>query len=222
MRYGQPPAPLAMYSVECKEMLFYQYLPIKMIGEFYKPVYEDRLSCFNELIGAICCDYIGVYGLDSYMASYVYMTAKYLYNQTGCPFNRPGWHCDGFMTDDINYVWSDNNPTEFNCSDFALSQDDELSLSEMQEQANPYATFCYEKGTLIRLNQFNVHRVAEGASAGMRTFLKVSFSKDKYDLLGNSHNYLMDYNWEMKPRKESRNIPQNQGTNFQRSVANKD
>lgn len=42
----------------------------------------------------------------------------------------------------------------------------------------------------------------------MRAFLKVSFSKDKYDLLGNSHNYLMDYNWEMKARKEDRNIPQ--------------
>ena len=41
-----------------------------------------------------------------------------------------------------------------------------------------------------------------------RTFFKLSFSKDKYDLKGNSHNYLFDYNWEMRERKENRNIPQ--------------
>jgi len=42
----------------------------------------------------------------------------------------------------------------------------------------------------------------------MRTFVKISFSKDKYDLIGNSHNYEMDYKWDMKERKEERNIPQ--------------
>jgi hypothetical protein len=42
----------------------------------------------------------------------------------------------------------------------------------------------------------------------MRTFVKVSFSYDKYDLVGNSHNYLLNYAWEMKERKDDRNIPQ--------------
>jgi hypothetical protein len=42
----------------------------------------------------------------------------------------------------------------------------------------------------------------------MRAFLKVSISKDKYDLIGNSHNYLLDYDWQMKERKQERNIPQ--------------
>ena len=30
----------------------------------------------------------------------------------------------------------------------------------------------------------------------------------KYDLIGNSHNYLLDYDWQMKERKQERNIPQ--------------
>ena len=33
-------------------------------------------------------------------------------------------------------------------------------------------------------------------------------TKDKYDLIGNSHNYLLNYDWKMKQRKEARNIPQ--------------
>jgi hypothetical protein len=54
----------------------------------------------------------------------------------------------------------------------------------------------------------NIHKVAPVLVGGMRTFVKVSFSYDKYDLVGNSHNYLLNYAWEMKERKDDRNIPQ--------------
>ncbi len=188
-------------------MLFYQYLPIKL-PHLTNPVYEERLKCFDELVGAICCDFIGRYGLDAYVESYVYMSAKQLYQSGNCPYNRPGWHCDGFMSDDINYVWSDKNPTEYNTSDFKLTMDDQLSMFEMEQQANPIHTFTYPNNTLVHLNQYNVHRVAATQEQGIRTFLKLSFSKDRYDLIGNSHNYLIDYDWEMKERKAERNIPQ--------------
>jgi len=42
----------------------------------------------------------------------------------------------------------------------------------------------------------------------MRAFVKVSFSKDKYDLIGNAVNYEIDYNWNFKPRENTRNVPQ--------------
>jgi hypothetical protein len=61
MKYGQLPKELGIFEVKPKEMMFYQYLPIKMIGET-KPIYEKRLSCFDELIGSICCDFIGDFG----------------------------------------------------------------------------------------------------------------------------------------------------------------
>ena len=66
----------------------------------------------------------------------------------------------------------------------------------------------YDNYTLVRINQYNVHRVADVTEDGMRAFLKVSFSKDKYDLIGNAINYDLDYNWKMKPRNITRNIPQ--------------
>jgi hypothetical protein len=204
--YGQLPKQLGNHQVDCKEMMFYQYLPIKLTGE-HMPVFEDRLKCYDKLIGAICCDYIGTYGLDRFVGSYVYLTAKHLYQAPGCSFNRPGWHSDGFMTEDINYIWYDKDPTVFNKSDFVLTMDDSFSLSEMKQQAKPRNDVTYPVNALLRLNQYNIHMVGETTS-GLRNFLKVSFSKDKYDLIGNSHNYLLNYEWEMKPRNEQRNIPQ--------------
>ena len=207
MRYGELPKPLGIFEVECNEMMFYQYMPIKLI-EQTQPIYEERLRCFDKLIGAICCDYIGEFGLDNYVNSYVYLTAKHLYQMPNCSFNRTGWHSDGFLTDDINYIWSDKYPTIFNRTEFHLPLDDLLSLEEMEKQAMPFHDVKYKENQLLRLNQYNIHKVAPITEIGMRTFLKLSFSKDKYDLIGNSHNYLIDYNWEMKNRKEHRNIPQ--------------
>lgn len=204
--YGELPKQIGTHEVDCKEMMFYQYLPIKLSGD-HMPIYEDRLKCFSDMIGTIGCDFIGTFGLDCYINSYVYLTAKRMYQKGSCSFNRPGWHSDGFMTDDINYIWYDNNPTVFNSANFNLSMDDQLSIIEMAEQHDYKLNRTYDSNTILRLDQFNIHRVGY-TTEGMRTFVKVSFSNDKYDLIGNSHNYLLDYNWEMKPRKEQRNIPQ--------------
>lgn len=207
MKYGQLPKELGLFEVDCKEMLFYQYLPIKMPNET-QVKFEERLNCFSALVGAICCDYIGEFGLDNYVNSYVYLTAKHLYQMPNCSFNRTGWHSDGFLTDDINYIWCDKYPTIFNKTDFDLPLNDLLSMEEMEKQAMPFNDVTYKENQLLRLNQFNIHKVAPIEKGGMRTFLKVSISKDKYDLIGNSHNYLLDYNWQMKQRNEVRNIPQ--------------
>lgn len=134
MKYGDLPTKLKTIEAKYKEMLFYQYLPIKMIGEV-RPTVEPRLSCFDEIIGNILCDFIGVFGIDKYVDSYVYLTAKYRYQMSGCSFNRNGYHSDGFMTDDINYIWYDKSPTIFNSSDFKITLDDKISMKEMEDQA---------------------------------------------------------------------------------------
>lgn len=207
MKYGQLPIDLGIHEVSCNEMMFYQYLPIKMAG-VVNPVYEERLRCFDKLVGVISCDFIGVFGLDNYVKSYVYLTAKYMYQLPNCSFNRMGYHSDGFMTDDVNYVWCDKYPTIFNKTYFNLTFDDLASLEEMEQQAALFNEVSFCENSLLRLNQYNIHKVSEVSKGCMRTFLKISFSNDKYDLIGNSKNYLIDYNWEMKSRKETRNIPQ--------------
>jgi len=210
MKYGKLPHIVTVLPVKCEEFMFYQYLPIKTMGdaEIRKSHMEERLDPFQPLIGAACCDYVALRGLSDFVECYVYVTAKHMYQAVGCPFNRPGWHSDGFGTDDINYIWYNNNATVFNCCDFNLSSDDQTSLEEMNQQALPIGNVIYQNEVLLRLDQYSIHRVAEIKEATIRTFLKISISRDRYDLAGNSRNYRLNYNWPVRPRKESRNVPQ--------------
>lgn len=207
MKYNGKPKNLGLFPIVCDEMFFYQYLPIKLIGQ-HEPVVEDRLKCFNSMIGTCCCDFVADFGLTRYMESYVYLTAKRLYQGNGYSFNRKGYHADGFLTDDINYLWSDSNPTIFNSTVFDLSLDDNLSMAEMEAQAKKENEYYFDECSLLRLNQFVIHKVADEVTEGVRTFVKLSFSNDKYDLKGNAKNYLLDYEWEMRERNINRNIPQ--------------
>lgn len=205
--YGALPVSIGSKQIECGELMLYLYLPIKLAGGTEVKV-EKRLECFSDLLGAICCDYVGYRGLDEFVASNVYLTAKRNYIAPGGNLNRPGWHTDGYLTEDINYVWYDSVPTIFNSSPFALSADDGVSMREMEQQAAPYNNHSFPEGTILRLDQFNVHRPGEASTALVRTFVKVSFSRDKYDLIGNSKNYLLDYDWPMRGRSIERNMPQ--------------
>ena len=207
MIYGEAPKHLGLHEVQCEEMLFYQYLPIKLAGQT-KPLVESRLDCFKELIGNICCDFVGHRGLNEFMNSYVYLTAKKMYQSDGCSFNRKGYHSDGFLTDDINYIWCDKNPTVFNLTNFNLTLDDTESMEEMEAQADDLKVLSHPENSLLRLDQYNIHKVSESKEMVLRTFIKVSFSLDKYDLKGNSKNELLDYNWTMRDRDTERNIPQ--------------
>lgn len=204
-RYGSYPTILDFYEIQVNEIMTYQYMPIKLIGQ-HLPIYEDRLKVFNKIIGVACCDFVGQFGLNKYINSYVYITAKHRFVSPECPMNRTGYHSDGFMTDDINYIWSDCFPTIFNISQFNLTQDENISLKEMEEQAKTSCEFIPKNYSLIRLHQHNIHKVAPVTESRMRTFFKLSFSKDKFNLIGNTHNYLLDYEWEMKERSAHRNV----------------
>lgn len=206
-RYGQLPKVCGKHIIEPTEMFFYQDMLIKE-KRFTIPVFENRLEIFREIIESAIEDFISYFGYEAYLNSYVYISAKNLFQPIDKPFNRPGWHCDGFMSNDINYVWSNNNPTVFNHRIFKLTQNDSLSIIEMEQQADESNNICYDNYQLVRLDQYNIHRVADVKEAGMRAFLKISFSKDMFCLKGNTHNRLLTYDWEMKERGINRNIPQ--------------
>lgn len=209
MIYGILPKNLGQVQVDCQEMMFYQYLPICMPSS-HEIIMEPRLNCFRDIVGKICCQFIAEYGLTRFVDSYIYLTAKRGWVQPGNNFNREGWHSDGFLTNDINYIWSDCLPTVFAEGNFQITPDDKISMVEMEEQAEKAVHHTYPANSLLRLDESCIHKCGNIDKGRMRTFVKVSFSYDKYDLIGNSHNYEFHYDWEMKPRGETRNIPQSQ------------
>ena len=199
--YGEAPQIVGQFDINLREMMFYMCLPVKM-RHLNFPVSSHRVPTrlwpVIPLIDAI--------PREEMFDRYVYLTVKRLFVTPEYKGQRPGWHCDGFGTDDITYLWCDALPTEFCVQPFELSPDDQLSLKQMEEQANPARIRTYAPGTLLRLTERVVHRTSPAAYEGMRTFVKISLSRDQWALEGNSHNHLFDYDWLPQERSATRNM----------------
>jgi hypothetical protein len=179
------------------EMCFYQYLPIKMAGALESFHIPENLAWIKRFIAHLdFCPH----------TDYIYVSAKHLFVTPDNMGNRPGWHSDGFGSDDINYIWADKFPTQFCLQPFELTEDHSKSLAELEAQALPQNIHEYGENAFVRIDRWNIHRPPV-MGTGFRTFLKFSISKNQYNLQGNSHNYLIDYDWQMVPRSAVRNHP---------------
>jgi hypothetical protein len=148
---------------------------------------------------------------------------------------KPMWsgNCDDFGGTDLNYIWADKWPTRFVLSDqhLTLPEDDAESMNVMATLATsaeieterwdqkrifngnaPRPAVWMEHGDtnrLLRLSPYVIHDTPLIFGAGgMRSFFKISVSTHRYDLVGNSHNYDLAYEWEMHSRQTMRNKPQ--------------
>jgi hypothetical protein len=195
MRYGNAPTVVGFIDLPPIEMMFVQYMPVAMPGtDLHLPRHVAALEPL-------------FYPVHVEPDQYIYLTAKHLYVTPENMGNRPGWHSDGFGTDDVNYIWSDSAPTEFCVQPFDLSDDCDESMAQMEAQARSWNIRRYPDKTLLRLDSSVIHRVNPSAAPGYRTFIKISVSRHRYNLQGNAHNYMFDYDWPMLPREEKRNHP---------------
>lgn len=197
-RFGTSPEIHGEWDLGCEETLSYLYLPVSMAGSESIRI-SKRLHWALPVVKHVM--------KHTPMQHYVYVTAKRLYVQPGYSGNRPGWHGDGFGTEDINWVWYDRDPTRFCIQDFDISDDHVESMRQFEEQVDQANVRVYPNKKLLRLDQYVVHEVPEITEHGFRTFLKVSTSAHKYNLKGNSHNHEFDYDWVMHDRAELRNNP---------------
>ncbi len=146
--------------------------------------------------------------LPDFVAHNVYITAKTLWVENGFSGNRPGWHVDGFGSNgDLNYIWYNENPTEFAVQNFKnISDNDEQSMLDMALQIDYKNIVTYPREHILRLDEGVVHRVNHDVKKCVRTFIKISVSKHQFNLAGNSHNYMIPYKWDMIEREEKRNM----------------
>lgn len=208
---GYLPEDLGLIDLSPTEMMFWMYLPISLPGSrtYHLP---DNLRQFAEIVSAV-----KEHEPERFMASYAYITAKTLWVGGAYIGNRPGWHIDGYGTEDVNYIWADRAPTEFIGTGgpcWNLSDDCDESLAEMERIAR--SALClydipirtYPDKHLLRLDNTIIHRSPVEFAPGMRSFVKVSLSTDEYNLLGNSRNHLLpDTHWPLVDRQIIRNHP---------------
>lgn len=224
-RYGE--GPVSLDSIELPdwhEFMHYLYLPVRLpdseVGaeehaEITLPARLEflRTACYAALDDAR-------YTAPHLGDPYVYVTARRGFASPGNPLNRPGWHCDDFGGTDLNYIWSDVYPTRLLLCDEALPvpADDAESMRYMETLASDLRFASHDShgigivespvNELLRLTPWVIHNTPEvPAPGGMRSFFKISVSTHRYDLLGNSHNHLLDYDWPMVDRAALRNQP---------------
>ncbi len=213
--YGKPPVLLGQFDFSLPEVMYYLYLPVGM---------QDAAGFGDEPIrlppNVECCRPMIMHAIRSTQRRfrYVYLSARKGWATPDNPLNRPGWHCDGFGTDDMNFVWWRGPGTRFATGDFGeISTDHKISMEQFQFQigiaAAPFYSTQQPKmkidtppaAFLYALDPYVVHATPELTEGCMRQYVKVSLSDHRYDLYNNSHNYLFNYDWPMQDRETTRN-----------------
>lgn len=206
--YGALPFNLGVVDISPVEQMAWLYCPVKVPGQNIVTM-PPNLWQFMPIINAVIDDVVSM-NADIWTDSYVYITAKRLWATSQSPGNRPGWHSDGFLTDDLNYVWSDGNPTVFwTGKRVAFTANHETSMAEMEAvcEFDAFGHVQYADKTLLRLDQTVLHKVGPVKKEGFRSFVKVSVSRDIYALEGNSINHALPISDKYGRRTVARNDP---------------
>lgn len=200
--FGKAPICLGQFDLSLSEVMYYLYLPVQM--EHSDVRLPPNVECCRPMIYAAITRARVRHDRDF---RYVYLSARKGWATPDNPLNRPGWHCDGFGTPDLNFVWWQGPGTRFAIQQFnAISPDHIVSLRQFEAQVHNVIT--YPEHGLYELDRYIVHATPEIEAPGcMRQYVKISLSDQKYNLYNNSHNYLFDYDWKMLDRAEVRNDP---------------
>lgn len=204
------PVSIGFFDMKLPEVMYYLYLPVEM-GDTEHP--DIRLPPNVE-----CCLPLIVRAMERAPRAYqyAYLSARKGWATPDNPLNRPGWHCDGYGTDDMNYVWWSGPGTRFAVHDFHdISPDHVESLAQFAAQVRADQVFSPPHGNLYALTPSVVHATPViGAPGCMREYVKVSLSDSRYNLENNSHNYLFDYHWPLHSRDMIRNDPHKAQVDF--------
>lgn len=202
--YGDAPRHVGRFDFDLKEVMYYLYLPVRMGNAPRYTGPEIRIPPNVE-----CCRPLIAAAMEAAPRRYryAYLSARKGWATPDNPLNRPGWHCDGFGTDDMNYVWWSGPGTRFAVQPFKDISDDHVeSLRQFDAQIQPEYARSYPERALYELHPKVIHATPLIDAPGcMRQFVKISFSDHCYNLENNSHNYLFDYAWPMSEREMVRN-----------------
>lgn len=195
------PKTIDVLYIDNTEFMMWLYCPIKTpCSEIIVP---DNLSTWLPIV-----DVLESKGLLD--GKYVYLTVKSGIITPSCTMQRDGWHSDGFLSSDKNYIWSDCNTTLFSYLNVELSLNHEESLIEMEKLNTQLLELSYKScpNTLYALTENHIHKPDTPEDVMFRNFVKVSVSDHVYTHNGMSRNYDLPINNGGKKIKTNiRNCP---------------
>lgn len=185
-------------------------MPIKFPGsnfripqafEQFREVIE-RIAHYEAAINPKC--------LDEY---YCYLTVDQSWVEPDTLQREAPCHVDGFQgarqaKTKINhtYVVTDQIPTSYYVEPFDLSHLDETKhnffweMNKIVADNNSAHAWQPAVNEINMIDAYTVHRGSEATEKVYRTWIRLSFEVRVFDRLGNAHNPLFAYDWEMVPR----------------------
>lgn len=206
-KVGAGPSFHGHYDFNLPEMMYYLYLPVWMEGECIE--WGRGLQMPPNLEACRTLIHAAIQAVGAKRFRYVYLSARKGWATKDNPLNRPGWHCDGFGTDDMNFVWWRGPGTRFAAQRFVdISDDHVLSQQQFEEQVDLSRVFSPPEAGLYGISPEVVHATPVIGDPGcLRQYIKISLSNERYNLENNSHNWLFDYSWPLHSRDMVRNDP---------------
>lgn len=143
---------------------------------------------------------------------YCYLTLDRRTVTKGKTTRKAGIHCDGFQGSrlgdklpiDHSYLLYSDLPTLFFNQPFPVQDWWDKTCHNyfegFQLQKIPGSTVTYPNNTLLLIDPYALHEAPMVSEDTHRTFLRLSYTVREFDRLGNAHNPLFDYQWNMHPR----------------------
>ena len=145
---------------------------------------------------------------ENWQDYFTYITVDSSYVEPFKQQRHGGLHVDGFQGSRINpktkitrnYVVTTNGGTRFYPQRFIVADETKFNIFQgFDIQAEQYV--IAEENLVYFMDAYTVHESGFAERAGLRTFLRVTYDLKKFDRLGNTHNNMLDYEWEMFDRK---------------------
>lgn len=154
---------------------------------------------------------------DNFDEYYAYITTDYSFVKAGETQRKAGCHVDGYQgvrtskNERINrsYVYSSGDTTEFFLQRFPISHinDSRYNVFHYFDKIADEASIWRPKEwEIVLMNVYNVHRAPIAKEDGYRFFFRLSFDTRKFDRLGNTHNPMFNYEWDMIARDSQKDL----------------
>lgn len=120
---------------------------------------------------------------------------------------RAGFHVDGFLSTDRNWVISDSLPTTVALGQFNVEPDHGTSLEQFKSQSRFKQCTQLKPHTLYELDKECVHASTTNLTDAtiVRTFLKIVVADELFNGIGNAWNYKLPHIKPNAHRGSSRN-----------------
>lgn len=182
-------------------------MPIRFPGTNYRVPRElagfigdiDRIADYDSLL------------MRGDTSRYCYLTVDFGTVPAGKTPRNGGCHVDGFQGEriqpkvpiDHTYIAVSAVPTVFYKQTWdvgGLDPKHDNFFHAFDQQANPSAERMIDPNAIYLMDAYSVHKCSVPTEATFRIFLRMAYSVRQFDRLGNTHNPMFDYQWNMVPR----------------------